>query len=91
MAVSRARRPRERSEITHLFTDEDAGPPYTVFVDVHLTRRKWHHIVTDSQGGVTFRSRRFADIIEWLASRGEKSYTIDTGRDCYALTAETQR
>jgi hypothetical protein len=82
--------PRERSAIQTIFTEPDTGPPYRVHADCQLTRRKRHHILVDRAGNVVFRSRWWADILEWLANEGQTHYSVETDRDTYATASARQ-
>lgn len=70
-----------------MHTRPSEGPPFTVWADCRLTRRKRHHIITDEAENVVFRSRWWADIIEWLDGEGITEYTIVTDRDRYRASS----
>lgn len=87
MARSYSRAPRERSLIATTFVEPSEGPPFTVYADCRLTRRKRHHIIVDGRESIVFRSRWWSDVLEWLAGEGETSYIIVTDRDRYRATS----
>lgn len=92
MATIKSRAPRELSSIATEMADEPGTGPYTVHVDCILTRRKRHHMIENSEGGIAFRSRWMSDIVEWLAAAGETTYALETSRDRFAVAVhhETQ-
>lgn len=78
--------PGDKSDLTHLYTEEDTGPPYTVHLDQWFTRRKRFHTVSDGQGRVVFRSRLMTDILDWLDARECKRYTAVGGKRTWLVT-----
>lgn len=71
-------RPRDESELKHLYTADPDGSEVTVWVDQWFTRRKRFHVITRSDGEAIFRSRWMTDIIEWLSGEGWERYRIVT-------------
>ena len=86
MAVITRRSTRDKSDLTHLYTDEDQGGPYEVAFDQWFTRRKRFHCIIDKAGGVVFRSRLVADIIDWLAAHDVKRYLATGGSSPWLVT-----
>lgn len=82
--------PRERSELATKYLDPNDGSAIIVYCDVQFTRRKRHHIIGTANGAVLFRSRWFADIIDWLAEESVDRYTLETDGRCYHATLTVQ-
>lgn len=86
MAVVQNRKTRDDSDLTTLYLDEDAGPPYSVRFDEWFTRRKKFHCILDKQGGVVFRSRSVLDIHDWLEAKECLTYLALGGRIPWLVT-----
>jgi hypothetical protein len=50
--------------------------PYSVWLDVSITRRKSYHLVVDHTDTVVFRAMRFSQIVAWLANMEIKDYRL---------------
>lgn len=85
MRVTR-KSPRDQSDLTFLYTEEDSGPPYTIHFDQWFTRRKRFHVISDHQGRVVFRSRLVSDLIDWLDAREVSRYTAIGGKRPWLVT-----
>jgi hypothetical protein len=86
MAVIIRRNTRDNSDLTHLYTEADKGPPYTIHFDQWFTRRKRFHCISDHSGGVVFRSRQVSDLIDWLDANEVKRYTAIGGKRRWLVT-----
>lgn len=64
-------------------------PPFTVFFDLVITRRKRFHSILDADDAVVFRSALAGETLDWLREQGETEYRVETGSACYALAART--
>lgn len=86
MATVTRRAPRDRSDLTHRYIDDNDGSGVVVYCDVTVSRRKRHHMICTAKGAVLFRSRWFADILDWLADEGVSRYLITTEGRAYTAT-----
>jgi hypothetical protein len=91
MAVVGRRKPRDASELTHLYTEQDSGGPYTIHFDQWFTRRKRFHCITDKRGATVFRSRWVSDLIDWLDANEVHRYTALGGKRPWLVTMATPR
>lgn len=66
---------------------QPGAPGWSVHFDVELTRRKVFHAVTNPQGELVYRSRRAADLFDFLDDYEIYEYTLHTASGDFAVTS----
>lgn len=66
--------------------DENLEPPFTVFADNRITRRKYYHIITDGADSVIFRSRLWGEVVEFLDTIEVHDYRLKTDEGDWQVT-----